>query len=262
VELGGTKVVKAAGAANGVEITTVYAAHDSTLTRDMLTEAQKKALEPDNISVSLGAPSGYVVKFTNGLKIYLSGDTALHSEMRTVVHDFHKVNLAVINLGPNAISSDAAAYAINELVAPVSVIVSHPNEGVTSGGKIKSNARTKQFVDLLTEATGSVSIQLCLSQIGTTVGLDLNFFRSGTPLTPLLSDLTTRDVDVLYVAEAIVDAANVYDGTTLRLDRLTGTRSGTGFVFGDIQALRSDNTFERWFDIEEDGAATVTLSPL
>jgi L-ascorbate metabolism protein UlaG (beta-lactamase superfamily) len=149
VELGGTKVVKAAGAGNGVEITTVYAAHDSTLTRDMLTEAQKKALEPDNISVSLGGPSGYVVKFTNGLKIYLSGDTALHSEMRTVVHDFHKVNLAVINLGPNAISSEAAAYAINELVAPASVIVSHPNEGVTSGGKIKSNARTKQFVDLV-----------------------------------------------------------------------------------------------------------------
>jgi hypothetical protein len=118
------------------------------------------------------------------------------------------------------------------------------------------------FVDLLAETTGSVAVQLCLSQVGTSVGLDLNFFRSGTPLTPLLSDLTTREVDVLYVAEAIVDAANVFDGTTLRLDRLTGTRSGTGLVFGDIQALRSDNTFERWFDIEEDGAATVTLSPL
>jgi hypothetical protein len=76
----------------------------------------------------------------------------------------------------------------------------------------------------------------------------------------LLSDLTTRDVDVLYVVAATVNATNVFDGTTLRLDGLTGTRSGTGFVFGDIQALGSDNAFERWFDLEEDGAATVSVS--
>jgi len=116
------------------------------------------------------------------------------------------------------------------------------------------------FVDLLAETTGAVAVQLCLSQAETSVILDLNFFRSGTPLTPLLSDLTTREVDVLYAVEATVDAANVFDGTTLRLDGLTGSRSGTGLLFGDIQALRSDNTFERWFIIEEEGAATVSLS--
>jgi L-ascorbate metabolism protein UlaG (beta-lactamase superfamily) len=149
VELGGSKVVKAAGAASGVEITTVYAAHDSTLIRELLTDAQKKMLEPDNISVSLGAPSGYVVKFTNGLKVYLSGDTGLHTEMKTVVHDFYNANLAVLNLGPNAIAPDAAAYAINELVRPSAVIVSHANEGVTSGGKLLPNTRTKQFMDLV-----------------------------------------------------------------------------------------------------------------
>lgn len=146
VELGGAKIVKAAGATNGVEITTVHAAHDSTLTRDMLTEGQRKLLEADNISVSLGAPSGYVIKFTNGLRVYLSGDTSLHAEMKTVVHDYHRVNLTVMNLGPNAISADAAAYAINELVQPAAVIVSHPNEGVTSGGKLKAGTRTGDFI--------------------------------------------------------------------------------------------------------------------
>jgi L-ascorbate metabolism protein UlaG (beta-lactamase superfamily) len=147
VELGGTKTVKAAGAAQGVEITTVHAAHDSTLTREMLTDAQKKILEADNISVSLGAPSGYVIKFTNGLRVYLSGDTGIHTEMRTVVRDFYRVNLAVINMGQNAILPDAAAYAMNELVRPVSVIVSHPNEGVTVGGILQENTRTKAFID-------------------------------------------------------------------------------------------------------------------
>lgn len=147
VELGGTKYVRAAGAAASVEIVTVHAAHDSTLTRDLLTDAQKKSLEADNISVNLGAPSGYVIKFTNGLRVYLSGDTGLHTEMRTVVHDFYRVNLAVINMGQNAILPDAAAYAINELVRPRAVIVSHPNEGATSGGIIREGTRTKSFVD-------------------------------------------------------------------------------------------------------------------
>jgi L-ascorbate metabolism protein UlaG (beta-lactamase superfamily) len=149
IELGGTKIVKAAGAANGVEITTVFASHDSTLIRELLTDAQQTALAPDNISVSLGTPSGYIVKFTNGLKVYLSGDTGLHSEMRTVIHDYHRPNLAMFNLGPNAIDSPAAAFAINDLVQPAAVIVSHPNEGVTSGGKILPQSRTQQFVSLV-----------------------------------------------------------------------------------------------------------------
>lgn len=147
LELGGTKIVKAAGAAKGVEITTVYASHDSTVSRALLTDGQKKIVEPDNLGISLGAPSGYVVKFTNGLRVYLSGDTGLHSEMRTVVREFHRVNLAVINLGQNAIQPESAAFAMNELVRPASVIVSHPNEGVTSGGMIRPGTRTKSFVD-------------------------------------------------------------------------------------------------------------------
>jgi L-ascorbate metabolism protein UlaG (beta-lactamase superfamily) len=149
VELGGTKIVKAAGASSGVEITTVYALHDSTLTRDLLTDAQKKSLEADNISVSLGAASGYVIKFTNGLRVYLSGDTGIHTEMRTVVRDYYRVNLAVFNMGRNAIVPEAAAYAINELVRPVSVIVSHPNEGVTNGGVLLPNTNVKRFIDLV-----------------------------------------------------------------------------------------------------------------
>ena len=59
-----------------------------------------------------------MIKFTNGLRAYLSGDTGLHTEMRTVVGEYYRVNLAVINMGLNAIQPDAAAYAINELVRP------------------------------------------------------------------------------------------------------------------------------------------------
>lgn len=73
--------------------------------------------------------------------------TGLHSEMRTVVHDFHKANLAVLNLGQNAMPPEAAAYAVNELIQPVTVIASHPNEAVTAGGKLRPNTRAKKFID-------------------------------------------------------------------------------------------------------------------
>jgi hypothetical protein len=39
----------------------------------------------------LGPPTGSVVRFTNGLTAYLSGDTGIHTEMKTVVNEYHKV---------------------------------------------------------------------------------------------------------------------------------------------------------------------------
>jgi L-ascorbate metabolism protein UlaG (beta-lactamase superfamily) len=149
MQLGGKRTVKAQGASRAVEITTVHAAHDSTVPRTLLTDPEKKNLEADNASLGLGAPSGYVIKFTNGLRVYLSGDTGLHTEMRTVVRDFHKVNLAVMNLGPNAMPPEAAAYAVNDLVQPATVIASHPNEAVTAAGKLRPDARTKTFIDMV-----------------------------------------------------------------------------------------------------------------
>ena len=59
-----------------------------------------------------------VVKFTNGLTAYLSGDTAIHAEMKTVINEFHKANLAVLNLGPNPGIFISGAHAMNELVRP------------------------------------------------------------------------------------------------------------------------------------------------
>jgi L-ascorbate metabolism protein UlaG (beta-lactamase superfamily) len=149
VQLGGTRTIKTAGASRGVEITTVPASHDSTVSRELLSDPEKANLAPDNVSISLGPPSGYVVKFTNGLTVYLSGDTGIHAEMKTVVSDFHKVNLAMINLGPNAVTGLSAAYAINDLIRPAAVIATHVNEGATAGGKLKPTSRTAAFTKLV-----------------------------------------------------------------------------------------------------------------
>ena len=149
VQTGGSRTVKASAAAKAVEITAVPAAHDSTVPIALLSEAARKELEPDNVSLTLGPPSGYVIRFTNGLVAYLSGDTGIHAEMQTVEHDFYKVNLMELNYGATALTPEAAAYVANTLVQPASVIVSHVNEGATAGGKVLPTTRTAAFIALV-----------------------------------------------------------------------------------------------------------------
>jgi L-ascorbate metabolism protein UlaG (beta-lactamase superfamily) len=117
--------------------------------RALLTDPERKNLDTDNVSLTLGPSGGYVIRFTNGLTVYLSGDTGLHAEMKSVVREFHKANLMVLNLGPSAVTSYAGAYAANELVQPASVIASHVNEAATKDGKVLPASRTAAFMGLV-----------------------------------------------------------------------------------------------------------------
>jgi len=156
--LGGTFTARAAGASQGVEITVVYASHANNVPLSLLSEAQRATLGADGMSLVLGPPSGYVVKFTNGLVAYLSGDTGIHTEMKTVVNEFHKANLAVLNQGSSAGTVLSGAYAMNELVRPATVIISHPNEAVTEGGRLRPAARAAAFINLLKGVTPQLAI--------------------------------------------------------------------------------------------------------
>jgi hypothetical protein len=149
VRTGGARIVKASTASKGVEIVTVPATHDSTVPLALLSENQRKALEPDNISFELGPSIGYVIRFTNGLVLYLTGDTGIHSDMQTVARDYYKANLVELNFAPIAINPEAAAYAVNTLIQPASVIITHVNEGATSAGKVKPSSRTAAFIALV-----------------------------------------------------------------------------------------------------------------
>ena len=156
--LGGAFIARAAGAAQGVEITIVFASHANNVPLTLLSEALRAHLEADGTSIVLGPPTGFVVKFTNGLTAYLSGDTGIHTEMKTVVNEYHKANLAVLNLGPSAVTVMSAAYAMNELVRPASVILSHPNEAVTEGGKLRPTSRAAALIKQLKGVTPHLAI--------------------------------------------------------------------------------------------------------
>jgi L-ascorbate metabolism protein UlaG (beta-lactamase superfamily) len=156
--LGGVFIARAPGAAQGVEITIVYASHANNVPLTLLSEAHRAMHAADGTGLALGPPTGYVIKFTNGLTAYLSGDTGIHTEMKTVVNEYHRANLAVFNLGLSAGTNASVAQGLNELVRPASVIFTHPNEAVTEGGKLRPASRAAALVKMLKGMTPHFAI--------------------------------------------------------------------------------------------------------
>jgi len=149
IDLGGVFVAQAEGASKGVEITIVYASHVNNAPPALLSMAERERLKADGAVLEYGPPTGFVVKFTNGLVAYLSGDTGIHSEMKTIIHDFHKANLAVLNLGVNPGIYISAEFAVNELLRPESVILTHVNEPATEGGTLRPKSKTAAVIKQL-----------------------------------------------------------------------------------------------------------------
>jgi L-ascorbate metabolism protein UlaG (beta-lactamase superfamily) len=91
---------------------------------------------------------GYVLRFSNGLVAYLSGDTGITAEQDVTVRRYYKANLAVMNIGgaPFTTGPDESVFVINDLVRPSSVIASHANEVATKGGKLLPGTKTETFI--------------------------------------------------------------------------------------------------------------------
>ena len=86
------------------------------------------------------------LRFSNGLVAYLSGDTGMTAEQEKVVRGFYDAKLVVINIGDTFTTGPKeAAYVVNELVKPASVIPSHANEEATKDGKVIAGTRTDTF---------------------------------------------------------------------------------------------------------------------
>jgi len=63
------------------------------------------------------------------------------------VHDYYKAKLAVMNIGDVFTTGpEEAAWVMNTMVQPTSVIVSHANEPATKDGKVLPNTRTAAFI--------------------------------------------------------------------------------------------------------------------
>lgn len=135
----------------GVSVASVPAVHSNGLSPAFLEKEYAEALKANGLTAYVGPPGGYVVTFTNGLVVYLSGDTGITAEQDLVVRRFYQANLAVINIGGTFTTGPTeAAYVINEMVKPKSVIASHANEAATKDGKLLSGTRTERFKNAVT----------------------------------------------------------------------------------------------------------------
>ncbi|WP_299878037.1 MBL fold metallo-hydrolase [uncultured Cocleimonas sp.] len=130
----------------GITITTVPAAHSNGISGHMIGGELGKMLDASGLTAYAGPPTGYVITFSNGLVTYLSGDTGITAEQETVVGDHYKAKLVVINIGDTFTTGPKeAAWVVNKLIKPESIIPSHANQPSTAGGKIIEGTRLALF---------------------------------------------------------------------------------------------------------------------
>lgn len=131
----------------GVTITTVPAAHSNGISPAFIGGKLADMMQAAGITGYAGPPTGYVLTFSNGLVVYLSGDTGITAEQQVVVRDHYQAMLVVINIGDTFTTGPTeAAYVVNDLVRPNAVIASHANEAATQDGVVIPGTRTATFI--------------------------------------------------------------------------------------------------------------------
>jgi len=131
----------------GVKIATVHALHSNGLDPDYIGGDLGAAMKAAGIWGDVGLATGYVLKFSNGLVAYLSGDTGHIADQEDIVRGYYHAKLVVMNIGDGfSTGPQESAYVINDLVKPNSVIASHANEAGTENGKVRAGSKTEAFI--------------------------------------------------------------------------------------------------------------------
>jgi L-ascorbate metabolism protein UlaG (beta-lactamase superfamily) len=142
----------------GVRIATVTALHSNGVDPEYFGGELGRAMKEAGLAGDVGLATGYVLRFSNGLVAYLSGDTGITADQETAVRGHYNARLAVMNIGDGFTTGPVeAAYVINDLVKPASVIASHANEVGTVGGKVRPGSKTEAFIKA-TKATVHVPL--------------------------------------------------------------------------------------------------------
>ena len=134
----------------GVRVAIVPVTHSNGIGTGFLSKSLADELKKDGLTAYVGPDNGYILNFSNGLVVYLSGDSGITAEQDVTVRRFYGAELAVINAGGVYTSGPReAAFSINELIKPRAVIPSHINEEATKGGVLQPDSRTAKFKSLI-----------------------------------------------------------------------------------------------------------------
>ena len=136
--------------AGGVRIAIVPVTHSNGVGPGFLNEELAGQLKKDGLTAYVGPDNGFILTFSNGLVVYLSGDSGISAEQDVTVRRFYGAELAIINAGGIFTSGpEEAAFSINALIRPKAVIPHHTNEAATKGGKLIPGTKTAKFKSLI-----------------------------------------------------------------------------------------------------------------
>lgn len=158
---GSSRTLTRAAGTPGVRINVVTALHSDGLFNPklLLTAPLGGYMDDNSLPAYDGLANGFVLNFTNGLSVYLTGDTGPTSDMEIIVGRLYRPKLAVANMdGVSNMGPEEAAFAMNKLVKPVAVIPSHAEEAVTINGQVSPESRTAKFIALLHDMPGYVPL--------------------------------------------------------------------------------------------------------
>ncbi len=116
-------------AIEGVQVTLVASSHSSSLGHG-----------PERVWA--GPAAGFVITLEDGYRIYYAGDTGLMSDMKFIIGEYFKPDLAILPVsGHVTMDPEQAAYAAGELIRPHKVIPFHyfpkPEEAPDPEGMVK-----------------------------------------------------------------------------------------------------------------------------
>ncbi|HYR42009.1 MAG TPA: MBL fold metallo-hydrolase, partial [Terriglobia bacterium] len=119
---GAKRTIRLSTSTLGVQINGVTAEHPSDPPLTLLNDQLRTLLAANGVTAYIGLSQGFVITFTNGLTVYLSGDTGWTHEMDSILKTFFGVNLVVMNIGDSFVTGPPeAAFAIG-LIHPAAVI--------------------------------------------------------------------------------------------------------------------------------------------
>jgi len=158
LRVGGSRTVRMSGAPSGIQIAAVKAVHDSGIPGNFMDPPAPAA----NVGYG-GDAVGYVVTFSNGLTVYLTGDTGMFGDMDTIIRRYYRPSLVVFNIGDVFTTGpDEAAFAVHDLIKPRTVMPTHTNEASTTGGAVNPNTRLERFI---ANVRGTVQVVVPLSDV-------------------------------------------------------------------------------------------------
>jgi L-ascorbate metabolism protein UlaG (beta-lactamase superfamily) len=154
---GGTRTAVLKGQNSGVKITTIPAFHAAGASRMHVDELRASDTPgaavvadpgiPPGLTGYAGHETGYIMRFSNGLTVLWTGDSGLIGDWE-IQSKFYKPNLAVVHGGDLfTMGPDEAAFAVNRLIKPRTVIPEHFNQVSTSKGAVNPGTRLERFIN-------------------------------------------------------------------------------------------------------------------